>query len=290
MRRPAMFAGRFYPAGADECKRMLARMFAGLEAGDAIAANGAVAAIVPHAGWVFSGRTAARGIAALAGAAPATIITFGAVHGANPHRGTLYAAGTWETPIGDIEVDAELAEAIASHEHVVVEPGAHVQEHSLEVQMPLIRHALPEARIVPILVRPGPWAEGIGRASAEAARRLGRRVAFIGSTDLTHYGPTFGFEPAGRGEAGIRWAKEVNDRRLIERIAGLDADEVQAEAAVHHNACGPGAVAATIGAARAVGALRYMELEHTTSAEAEVLRGERTDTSVGYEAGVFVVG
>ena len=141
--------------------------------------------------------------------------------------------------------------------------------------------------ILPIMVRPGPWAEEVGRVCAVAAGELGRRTAFVASTDLTHYGPSFGFEPHGRGERGIRWAKDVNDRRFISLVGELDAEAVVPEATTNRNACGSGAVAATIAAARTAGLDEYSELGHTCSADCD--SGERGGSfdSVGYHAGVF---
>lgn len=280
--RRAAFAGRFYPASRSDCERMLRDMSRSAEV-----TGRPVGAIVPHAGWVYSGPTAAVAIGAVGAARPETVVVFGAVHVPAAAEGSLYAAGCWQTPLGDLAIDEELAERASGSEWISIDEGAHEYEHSIEVQLPLVRHFLGEVRILPIMVRPGPHAERIGRDCVAAALELGRRVVFLCSTDLTHYGPSFGFEPHGRGEAGIRWAKEVNDRRLIERIAAFDAEGVLTEAALNHSACGAGAVAAGIGAAREMGADRYVELEHTTSAEREGLPG-LTTTSVGYEAGVFV--
>lgn len=173
---------------------------------------------------------------------------------------------------------------------VASDPSVHANEHSIEVELPIILAAFGAVRILPIMVRPGDWAPEIGRVVAKAAADLGRRVTVLASTDLTHYGPAFGFEPAGHGRVGVQWAKTVNDRRFIRRTAELDADAVVPEAAVHHNACGAGAVAAAIAAAVALGAERYVELEHCTSAEREREPGYEPENSVGYESGVFVGG
>ena len=280
--RQAEFAGRFYPGEREQCEEMLEGLL-----GDVRKKTG-LAAIVPHAGWVYSGSTAALGIAAVMGGEPDTVIIFGSVHVLTRNKASLYAEGVWRTPLGNVAVDEELAERIAAGQDVEVDPGVHQHEHSIEVELPFLQRLLPKARIVPIMVRPGPWAEDVGRSCARAAREMGRRVVYVGSTDLTHYGPSFGFEPQGRGEEGIRWAREVNDRRFIELIEKLDAGGVITEAAENRNACGAGAVAATIGAALEMGANRYEELRHTTSAELEYAQGGRPLNSVGYEAGVFI--
>lgn len=279
--RPAAFAGRFYPPTADQCREMSASWL------NPAIATPAVAAVAPHAGWVYSGSTAALAISSLAAAEPETIVIFGAVHVLDRNEASLYASGSWDTPFGPMYIDDALARKVAKCPHVVVDPSIHTQEHSIEVELPLIQSLLPNAKLLPIMVRPGKHAPDLGRYCAAAALDLGRRVGFLASTDLTHYGPMFGFEPAGHGEQGVRWAKEVNDRRFIERVAELDAEAVVPEALQHRNACGAGAVAATIEAALAAGASRHIELRHTSSGEADVRRGSRGFDSVGYVAGIL---
>jgi hypothetical protein len=248
----------------------------------------ALGAIVPHAGWVYSGSTAALGLAGIGGAKPEAVVFFGAVHGPDVNAASLYARGTWHTPLGGLEIDEDLADRFATAPLVTKDSQAHRYEHSIEVQLPILKRLLPEVEIVPISVRPGPEAVEIGRSCAQHVLASGRRVAFVGSTDLTHYGPAFGFEPHGRGQEGIRWAKQVNDRRLVGLIQAMDAEGVVPEAEMNHNACGAGAVAATIAAMRELGAVGYAELRHTCSAEVELPGYRDPYNSVGYEAGVFL--
>jgi len=243
---------------------------------------------MPHAGWIYSGRPAGLALAALVADRPETVVVFGATHVLDNNEASVFPSGEWETPIGRIAVDHELAERVTISRWIQADPNVHAYEHSIEVGVPFIQTLMPQAKLLPIMVRPGPRAAEVGGTVAVAARDLGRRVAFIGSTDLTHYGPAFGFEPHGRGEQGVRWAKEVNDRRMVDLIAAFRADEIVPEAALSRNACGAGAVAATIAAAQVLGATRYVELLHTTSAEVEGRSGGRPVNSVGYEAGVFV--
>ena len=283
MERQPIVAGRFYPAERGECERELKKMFEGA------AAPRAVGAIVPHAGWVYSGSTAALAITGVAESCPETLVIFGAVHVPTRAEAAVFPGGRWRTPLGSVGVDEELADEIARCGRVTPDAEVHRLEHSIEVELPLIQMLLPGVSIVPIMVRPGPWAEDVGRACGRAALAAGRKVAVIGSTDLTHYGPAFGFEPHGRGQAGTRWSKEVNDRRMVRLIQRLDATGVISEAAANRNACGAGAVAATIGAMLEMGASKYVELRHCTSAECEEGWGGVEVNSVGYEAGVFLM-
>lgn len=282
-RQPAV-AGRFYPADETECQRMLDEIVQPIDFKGV-----AVGAIVPHAGWIYSGATAALSINALLRTRPETVVIFGAVHTLDSNFSSLFPSGAWQTPLGALHVDEELAARLARRPHITDSPAAHAHEHSIEVQLPLVQRILGDVKIVPISVRPSDLAAEIGRAVATEIRELDRRVVFLASTDLTHYGPAFGFEPHGHGSEGIRWAKELNDRRFVDLIAALDADAVVPEAAQNHNACGAGAVAAGIAAAIELGAQGYIELGHTTSADSEFEAGGRPINSVGYEAGVFAL-
>ncbi len=283
MIRPAVFAGRFYPGRQGECERMAADLLQGTGASVAPA----IGAVVPHAGWIYSGATAALGLASITAAKPDTVVIFGAVHNPDLNPASVWVDGAWETPLGPLEVDAELAERVLRDDVIVADPDAHRYEHAIEVQLPLLKRLAPGVRIVPISVRPGAQAVEIGAFCATQLRNTGRRVGFVASSDLTHYGPAFRFESHGHGAAGVRWAKEVNDRRMIALIAAMQADKVVAEAEDHHNACGPGAIAALLGAMQRCGALEFHELQHTCSAEVKLEADPDPANSVGYVAAAF---
>lgn len=175
--REAEFAGRFYPSERGQCEEMLDVLLGGVRMGTGLAA------IMPHAGWVYSGSTAALGMAAVTAGQPDTVVIFGSVHVLTRNKASLYAQGVWRTPLGNVAIDEELAECIAAGQHVEVDPGVHQNEHSIEVEIPFLQRLLPKARIVPIMVRPGPWAEDVGCRCACAAQESGRSVVFVGSTE-----------------------------------------------------------------------------------------------------------
>jgi hypothetical protein len=287
IRQPA-FADRFYPADPQRCAAMVEACLADSPDIELSQATHCRGGLVPHAGWVYSGSTAAYTCKFAAASRPETVAIFGAVHVLDRNPASLFPDGIWETPLGPLRVDSQLAAAVRRCRHIRIDPAIHRHEHSIEVELPFIRRLLGDVQILPLMVRPGPDASEVGRLVAAEAASLGRRVVFLASTDLTHYGPAFYFEPAGRGAPGLRWAKEVNDRRFISRVAELDAAAVVPEAVEHQNACGAGAVAATIAAAREFGAAAYRELRHCTSAEQPVERDEPLLNSVGYQAGIFV--
>jgi len=285
VRRPVV-AGQFYPASRSECVRQIEeclpdRLPEGLP-------ERIVAGIVPHAGWVYSGRTAAKVFAAIrARATPETFVLFSAMHRWGAERAAIYGSGAWATPLGEAQVDETLAQAVLKESGglLVDGPEAHTGEHSTEVQVPFIQHLFPAARILPIMIPPDERAVPVGEAVARAVAAAGQEVVIVGTTDLTHYGATYyGFAPAGRGEPALEWVR-ANDERVIRLMQELRAEEVVAETDAHHNACGGGAVAATVAAARALGASQGMLLEYTTSYHV-MPRGPASDF-VGYAAVVF---
>jgi AmmeMemoRadiSam system protein B len=286
--RDPRVSGAFYPRSREACVREMDAVLrrAAETAGDASTPFGGIA---PHAGWSFSGPTAARVYDALRRAGDFdTFLLFGAVHTWGVGRAAIFPEGAWLTPLGEARVDAELATAAAERAGRRAGPdaGAHTAEHSIEVQVPFVQHIFPQARILPVAVPSGEDAPAVGTACAEAARALDRRPAVIGSTDLTHYGPRFGFAPQGAGEEAHAWMKDVNDRTFLDRIVTLDARGALSAAAENHSACGAGAAAAALAAARVLGAEKGELLEHTTSHE---VMPERTASDfVGYAAVIFL--
>jgi AmmeMemoRadiSam system protein B len=246
--------------------------------------------LAPHAGWVFSGAVAAVTLSALARCGRLErVVMFGADHWGLA-AGSVYDQGAWQTPLGQVSIDEELAgELLASCPLLRSDPQAHLREHSLEVQLPLMQ-ALTEAsrlRIVPILVRPDGDAAEIGRQVGRLLRRKFPQAGLVGSTDLTHYGPQYGFIPAGAGPEGLKWA-DRNDRRLLELAQAMQADQIVPQADRHHNACGAGAVAATVAACAEMGAAAGLLLQYATSAEIMLRVYHATsDDAVGYAAMVF---
>jgi hypothetical protein len=250
-----------------------------------------VAGIVPHAGWVFSGGTALAVLEAIRDRrTPKTFVLLGACH--HPvRRNAVFTEGGWETPLGTVTVDERVAREIVARAGNLADddPQAHESEHSLEVQLPLIQHLFPEARIVPILVPPGAGAPALGQLAGQVIRDLDADAVVIGSTDLTHYGPMYGFTPKGVGPDAVRWVREENDRRMIDLMLALEADKIAPEAQDHWNACGAGAVAATLAAARSLGAEQGRLVNYTTSYDIMQAEMGRTDYEavVGYAGLVF---
>ncbi len=313
--REPIVAGRFYPEKADACRKAVRECLAddrepqgatgSLSAREVSDNTGGQAAsgtrpprelkprgsgalvggIVPHAGWMCSGRVAGKVFRLLAKSQqPDVIVLFGGVHRYRGREAAMFGSGRWETPMGSVAVEGRLCERILGLTNLIVDdPFAHENEHSIEVQVPFVIELFPKARIVPIMVPSVDTAPEVGEAVARTIDAYKYDCLIVGTTDLTHYGPSYGFTDHGIGEAGHRWAKE-NDRPFIDLICRLNAHEVVEEAAARQNACNAGAVAATIAAVRRLKAASATLIEHTTSAE--VLGGGHQD-SVGYAGFIF---
>ena len=168
-------------------------------------------------------------------------------------------------------------------------PAAHGGDHAIEVQLPFLLEMLPGARFVPVAMPSAVPGYAVGESAARAVRSLGRKAVALASTDLTHYGPNYyAFAPKGVGEAAHRWSKEVNDRRILDRILALDARGAYEAGEEDSSACGPSAAAAAVAFAKTLGAKKGVLIEHITSWErAKHEEGEPTDF-VGYAAVVFI--
>ncbi len=288
--RKSIVAGQFYPGQHDACIDEINDFI------DAIALNeflpeAIVAGIVPHAGWTFSGSLAAMVFTAVRQQHEKvhTFIIFGATHGYFGSVPAVYDRGFWETPLGHAPIDEELADEIIEVGPCRSDCSAHQNEHSIEVQIPFIQYLFAGAKILPILVPPSEQAIILGENVGEIINRSkDKKIVCIGSTDLTHYGPRYGFTPMGVGNKALQWADSVNDKKFIDSALKLEPEVLLADSAESCNACGPGAAAATIAAAKKLGSKKGILLAHTNSNEVMLDKmGTSSADSVGYAAIVF---
>jgi AmmeMemoRadiSam system protein B len=180
-----------------------------------------------------------------------------------PGEGVLAAFEQgYETPLGAIEADLPLLEALRGRLEVSEDRYA---DNTVEIQLPFLRHLLPRARVLALRASPSQAALRLGEALAACARETRRRTAVVGSTDLTHYGPNYGFTPRGSGAAALKWVREVNDRRLVEALLGLKLEQALELALREHSACSAGGAVAAARFARELGCSRGELLEYATS-------------------------
>ncbi|MGZ8514338.1 MAG: AmmeMemoRadiSam system protein B [Candidatus Limnocylindrales bacterium] len=288
VRRPAV-AGSFYPA---ERLRLAALVDALLAEADrtrltADASGGAfVGLLVPHAGLVYSGLVAAAAwrLVAMTLDAP-TVVLLGTNHGAAWLDGVAaWETGAWRTPLGDLEVDTDLARAVLDlGSPFTVDRAAHLGEHSIEVQLPFLQRMAPAPRIVPLSV-----AAGVGDPAIAAGARLGalldrrraagQRVVLAISSDMAHYPPSI---DCARATAALLPA--ILD---LDPVALADTERAVSAAGVPGLVCGMCGIQPTIlglAALRAMGATRGSRLAAATSADAS----GSTHRTVGYLAAAF---
>lgn len=277
-RRAMALGGAWYPARAEACTRELQ----GFIAGGVTPRPGARLCVVPHAGWRFSGRVAARAVAALGPETPVKLIVVLGGHLGRRDPLVTMSRGAWQTPYGWLPIHEGFAAALAAFDAVVDETqGGFLQDNSIEVQLPIAHRRFPEAELLPIRVPPNGQALALGEALGQYLGQGGPSAVVLASTDLTHYGPAYGFTPAGPLPGAREWMTR-NDQGFIDAVRRLDAAGVLDAANRHHAACSAGSVAAACRMARDGGA-RFELLDYTTSADVAP-----SENAVGYLGGVFV--
>jgi hypothetical protein len=285
--RRAAVAGSFYPAEPGRLAGLTDVLLAAAATvprpADLDLAS-VVGGLVPHAGLIYSGAIAALTWRLAGEIAPATIVLAGTDHQGRAGGVGVWTGGAWRTPLGEVAVDRELAARIATlGPPFAADDDAHSEEHSLEVQLPLIARACPGARIVPLAVSPrlGDHADGGSRLGSllEELGAAGGRILLVASSDLAHYPPA-------------RVCEEV-DERLLEPLLALDGDGLgRLERSIARaglpgvvcGLCGIDPVRFAIAAVGRMGATRGVLLGKATSADA----GGDPRRTVGYAAAAFV--
>ncbi len=243
--RKPVVAGQFYPAQHNDCIDEINEYLEEVGVSELLP-DTIAGAIVPHAGWLFSGKVAAAAFSAIRHRHEKVhcFVIFGAAHSYFGKTPAVYSRGLWNTPLGDIAIDEDLADVVLKTEDAIPNEEAHHHEHSIEVQVPFIQHLFPGAKILPIVVPPNNLSLALGKSVGRIIRgEKQKKIICIGSTDLTHYGPQYGFEVMGIGPEAVKWATEVNDQQFIDLVIKLDAEQMLVSAAENLNACGSGAAA-----------------------------------------------
>jgi AmmeMemoRadiSam system protein B len=287
--RKPIVAGQFYPGERRSCIAEINECLSEAKSAELLPET-IVAGIVPHAGWTFSGSLAAMVFSAIKQRHDKvdTFIIFGAAHGYYGPTPAVYAKGNWLTPLGEIAIDEELADAILKSDAAISDASAHQNEHSIEVQVPFIQHLFADAKILPILTPPSERSISLGEIVGDITKEQKKEIVCIGSTDLTHYGPRYGFTPKGTGANALQWASNVNDKEFIDFAVKLQPQKMLASAAENLNACGPGAAAAAVAVARKLGKTKGVLLAHTNSNKVMLEKtGAPSADAVGYAAIVF---
>lgn len=280
--RRSILAGSWYPGTAAECSKEI-EGFINEKKSRPDPTKNFVGGIVPHAGWYFSGSIACNVIQALSNQQLPDVI---ALFGMHLHAGSpcyLMKEGAWNTPLGDIEIEASMAETLSRQFTFQIETPDHfIQDNTIEVQLPFIKYFFEDARIIPMGVPPAKSSLDIGQAVVDLAEQAGLSLKVIGSTDLTHYGANYGFMPEGRGREAVEWVRSENDRRVVDAMLDMDPDRVLNEAMLHSNACCAGAAATAIATGKCLGSKGAEKLAYATSYDKHP-----GDSFVGYVGVLF---
>jgi AmmeMemoRadiSam system protein B len=290
--RRAAFAGSFYPADRHLVALKVGRLL--MEADrralppDRLETPGSalLGLLVPHAGLDYSGIVAASGWRLLRQASPdVTVVLLGTNHGAGWLRGVgVWESGVWSTPMGDVSVDAELARAVLELGEPFVEDGpAHLDEHSIEVQLPLLQAVSGRARIVPLAVSTGTGREarmvGARLGTLLGALRASRPVLLAISSDMAHYPAASDCEKV--TEVLVPPILDVDPTALARAEHALVAGGTPGLAC---GMCGIEPAVLGLAALREAGATRAVRLAAATSADA----GGSIRRAVGYLAAAFM--
>ncbi|MDY6958117.1 MAG: MEMO1 family protein [Halobacteriota archaeon] len=264
MRRPT-FAGQFYPNLDSDLKRQLSNLFSGVERRE----ENVMGAVVPHAGYIYSGNVAAQVYAKLPRAD--TFVIIGPSHRGG---GSMVAASreSWITPFGEIEVDQDFVEALP-RKIVDTDEIAHSYEHSIEVQLPFLQYIFNDFKIAPISLglQDEETAKEVGEEVAHAISKLDKKIVILASSDFTHY-------------MLDEVAREI-DSYVIEPILEMNIAKFYTRV-YNRNAtvCGVGPIAAMLKATKLLGAKEGRLIAYATSGDVEKSMRE----VVGY-AGIIVI-
>jgi len=256
VRQPAV-AGKFYPADPDDLALLVDQLLDTVPGSGE--AGGSAAYVVPHAGYRYSGPTAAHVYAGLRGTGPGTVVLLGPAHYVPVRGAVVPAAQRWATPLGEVPVDTDLVQALARDGHVAVDDMPFVPEHSLEVQLPFLQRSRGDGlRVLPIAVGQSTVDDVVLTlgAIAEAVPD----AVLICSTDLSHYQP--------------QAVADTQDARTTQAVLELAAERIGPR-----DACGVFALRGLVGWARHQ-KLRPRLLYRCTSAQT----GGSPDRVVGYAA------
>ena len=261
MERSAAVAGTFYPDSPNELRHEVETL---LNTG--AKASPAVAAVAPHAGYIYSGKVAGEVFSRLE--IPSTVIILTPDHTGAGKPFAVWPEGNWETPLGKVAVDEELArELIAECPPLTSDFRGHLREHAGEVMLPFLQFKRPDVRVVVVVMDMADMEtlQALGLAIAGVMKRQTQLPLLLASSDMTHF----------KSDAVAR----EQDQAAIDAILKLDEQELyQVVTGRGITMCGIASVTTTISAAKKLGARGAELIMYDTSASAS---GD-TSNVVGY--------
>jgi AmmeMemoRadiSam system protein B len=265
LRKPAV-AGTFYPDDADGITALL-KAYVDIHKEK----EKAIGVVSPHAGYIYSGVVAGELFASVELPPTAVIL-------APDHRGAgtpfaLFPEGSWQTPIGNVEVDGELVSAIQENSKLAeIVPDAHLYEHSAEVQVPFLQYIKGDIKIVAVMIATMSTNDlvAFGKELAHSVKGAKKDVLVVASSDMTHY--------------ESHESASAKDKIAIEQILKLDEQGlVQAVRENNITMCGVAPAVSMLAYAKEMGATEARLVKYMTSGQTS---GDYTQV-VGY-AGILV--
>lgn len=266
--RRAVVAGQFYPAARQELRNQISSFIE-----DTQEKSGAMACMLPHAGYIYSGAVAAKTLCRVN--IKDKIVLLGPNHTGYGEQFSIMTEGVWQTPLGEVRIDSQLAKQILKGCELLKDDTlAHAYEHSLEVELPLLQYFKTDFQIVPIAFMSDDTAalKKIGKDMALSIKEAGleKEVFIVASSDMTHYEPQ---DAAQRKDTeAIGAILELNEDKLVEKIRKLNI-----------SMCGYAPVVAMLSAVKALGAKQAKLIAYQTSGD---ITGDY-DSVVGY-AGMLI--
>lgn len=251
LRKPFV-CGQFYPASVKELNQLISSF-----ADKSAQKNDCLGAILPHAGYIYSGRVATQTVSRIN--IKDTVVLLGPNHTGLGAVFSIMPQGAWQTPLGDLEIDSALAGLFLNKSrYLKADALAHLEEHSLEVELPILQYFRGNFKIVPIAIKTAELSslEGLAEELAEVVREnnLEKTVMFVASSDMTHYEP--------------QRLAEKKDALAIQAIIELDEDKLEKVVRESNiSMCGFAPVAVLIKAAKLLGAKKGELVKYQTSGD-----------------------
>jgi MEMO1 family protein len=267
--RKAILAGSWYPGDPSVLRKSIDGYLR--QAEDVTVAGEIVGLLAPHAGYVYSGHVAAHAYQAVRGQSYDAVILIAPSHREYFSGVSVYARGAYETPLGMVPVDTDLAGDLIAQSVLVSDlPSVHRAEHAIEIQLPFLQFILGSFRLVPLIM--GDQTMSCCRALANAIVGVtgGRRILVVASSDLSHF-HSYG-QAVQMDRAAIKYIAAMDPLGLLQ---SLDAGEAEA--------CGGGPSASAMMVAKGLGATGAKVLKYANSGDMTHDRNE----VVGYAAAAF---
>ena len=262
-RRKRILPRGWYPYDEKGCKREMESYLEGWAPSQVPSSKGR-GGIIPHAGWYFSGKLATRVFYSLKLKNKAEVVVLYGGHLSSEDVPRIVTEEACETPLGDIEIHAGFVKNLMKSMEMRKESPTS-GDNTIEIQLAMVKYFFPEAKLVGIRSPPSRKAEILGKEVAEIAKNEGISILAIGSTDLTHYGPNYGFLSKGVGPASVEWVKKENDKGFIDRALRMDAEGLLKHALENDSACSAGAAVSAMATCKALGSEKGVLLDYYTS-------------------------